>query len=98
MLLTKNIKTMKFKKLFSISLIATSLFIVFSCSSSKCENSKEEYREGYGYGKTSVMLGGQSCKSYVDSYNKGLGRKGLEATDCFCAGFNDGAKGKPKKY
>ena len=89
---------MKYMKFFSTCLIASLLFIGSSCSSSKCENSKAEYLNGYGYGETVAMLGGQSCKSYVDSYNKGLGRKGLEATNCFCAGFNDAANDKPKKY
>ena len=66
--------------------------------SSKCENNRYEYQEGYAAGKLTRTMGGSgSCSDYMSSYNNETGRNKY-TTDCFCKGFKDGVNGDPAKY
>lgn len=86
------------KHLFAKSLVIL-LLVICSCSSPDCKNKKNEYLSGFGHGEAAkTMSMGSSAKTYVDKYNAGLGRKAMEATDCFCDGFSDGYSKKEKKY
>ena len=90
---------MKTKQIICTAIVIVSLFIINSCSSTTCGNSKSEYQNGYTSGKTVRLLGeSYNCSSYVKLYNEQAGRNTIKATDCFCEGYKDGLHGKPTKY
>lgn len=70
-----------------------------SSESIDCSSQSSSYEQGYASGETAKMLGDYSgCHSYVSDYNEGIGRNVLDASDCFCQGYEDGKSGKPKRY
>ena len=90
---------MKTKQIICTAIVIVSLFIINSCSSPTCENSKSEYRNGYSLGKTVKSMGeSYSCGSFVKMYNKQAGHNVYNSTDCFLEGYNDGLHSKPIQY
>ena len=100
---------MNFKVLGSIIIVGVFLFFAYGSDDTKtdqvsnntvdCSNYKGQYSSGYSSGSLcSVMGDNSSCESYVEQYNYGVGTEVLEASDCYCEGFNDGKNGNAKKY
>jgi len=90
---------MKINQIIRSAVMTLSFLILYSCSSTNCENNKSEYQDGYASGKLVKVMGGSgSCGAYVDSYNEKTGRNTLRATDCFCEGYKDGLNGSTAKY
>jgi hypothetical protein len=90
---------MKTKQIICTAIVLVSLFIINSCSTPTCKNSKSEYQDGYSLGKTVKLMGeSYSCSSFVKIYNEQAGRNIFIATDCFCEGYKDGLHSKPIKF
>jgi hypothetical protein len=68
-----------------------------SSNSSSCAGS-DAYKDGYSHGSLCRSLGGSTdCSTYVEKHNEETGRNTLQASDCFCEGFNDGISGISEK-
>lgn len=100
---------MNFKVLGSIIIVGVFLFFAYGSDDTKtdqvsnntvdCSNYKGQYSSGYSSGSMCSVMGDySSCESFVEKYNYETGRDILEASDCYCEGFNDGKDGKTKKY
>jgi hypothetical protein len=90
---------MKTKHIIFTAIVIVSLFVIKSCSSPTCVNSKSEYQDGYNMGKRVRSMGESfSCNSFVKLYNEQGGRTPVKATDCFCEGYKDGLHGQSTKY
>jgi hypothetical protein len=65
--------------------------------SSSCAGS-DAYKDGYASGYTCRAMGESTdCATYVEKHNEETGRNTLQASDCFCEGFNDGISGASEK-
>ncbi len=98
-----------FKIVISILLVGAFLFLACGSDKSKngaavntninCSTNSGAYSMGYSAGSLCKAMGDySSCELYVQKYNYATGRNILEASECYCEGFEDGKQGKPKKY
>ena len=93
------------------SILLVGAFLFLACGSDKskngaavntnidCSTNSGAYSMGYSAGSLCKAMGDySSCEGYVQKYNYATGRNMLEASECYCEGFEDGKEGNPKKY
>jgi len=64
-----------------------------------CSQSVRSYQQGYSNGKMVLTLGGtRNCETYVEKVNYETGRNIMNASECFCAGFDEAIALKVERY